>query len=126
MTYKPEQYTSVSPYLIVDGAEQTMQFLETVFDAQRLRFHPGQAGKVGHGEVRIDDTVIMLCDAVDGFPAVAAHVHVYVQDVDATYARAIAAGAEPIQAPAQHDDADKRGGFRDAGGTTWWVATQIG
>ncbi|HST45626.1 MAG TPA: hypothetical protein VLK29_10440, partial [Luteimonas sp.] len=53
------------------------------------------------------------------------HVHVYVADVDAVYARALAAGATAVQAPVQKGDADRRGGFRDAGGTTWWVATQI-
>lgn len=125
MPYKPEQYTAVAPYLVVDGAQATIDFLVAVFDAQPLRMVCADRGEIRHGEVRIDDTVLMLADAVDGWPAVAAHVHVYVADVDATYARALAAGATPIQAPVQKDDADKRGGFKDAGGTSWWVATQL-
>ena len=126
MSYKPEQYTSVAPYLLVDGAQATIDFLIAVFDAQPLRVIAGAHGEIRHGEVRIDDTVLMLADAVEGWPASAAHVHIYGADVDATYARALAAGAAPIQAPQQKDDADKRGGFRDAGGTSWWVATQLG
>jgi uncharacterized glyoxalase superfamily protein PhnB len=50
---------------------------------------------------------------------------VYVANVDATYKRALAAGATSVQAPAKGDDADKRGGVKDAGGTTWWIATKI-
>lgn len=125
MTFKPDDYTSVSPYLVVDGAQATVDFLVAVFDATVLRSVPGKDGRLGHAEVRIDDSVVMLSDAMDGWPAVAAHVHVYVADVDATYARALQAGAAPVQAPVQKDDQDKRGGFRDAGGTTWWIGQQM-
>jgi uncharacterized glyoxalase superfamily protein PhnB len=68
----------------------------------------------------------MIADAVEGWPALASHVHVYVADVDDTYRRALAAGAEPVQEPVQKDDEDKRGGVKDAGGTTWWIATRMG
>lgn len=124
--YKPEQYTSVAPYLLVEGAAAAIDFLVKVFDAQRLRMVPGENGRLRHAEVRIDDTVVMLADAVEGWDAVPAHVHVYVPDVDVIYRRAIEAGATEVQAPTQKDDADKRGGFRDPAGTTWWVGTQVG
>jgi len=114
------------PYLIVDGAKRTIEFLAQVFDAEPLRQHARDDGKLAHGEVRIGDTVVMLSDPTGGWPAVRSHVHVYVPDVDATYARALAAGAEAVQVPVQKGDEDKRGGFRDAGGTTWWIATQVG
>ena len=52
-------------------------------------------------------------------------MHIYVRDVDATYARALEAGAVSVQAPVQKGDADKRGGVRDTGGTTWWIATPM-
>ncbi|WIG97514.1 VOC family protein [Myxococcus sp. SDU36] len=124
MTYKPDGYTSAAPYLVVDGANRTIDFLVDVFGAERLRMIPGDAGKLVHGEVRIGDTVIMLSDAANGWPVVPAHVHVYVADVDRLYQRAIDAGAVAVKAPVNSGDGDKRGGFRDAGGTTWWVATQ--
>jgi uncharacterized glyoxalase superfamily protein PhnB len=122
--FKPQGYTSVSPYLIVNGGEAALAFLEQVFGAERLRCYQRPDGGYLHAEVRIGDTVVMLADGHDG-EIVPAHVHVYVPDVDATYARAIAAGATPVRAPEKGHDPDKRGGFRDAGGTTWWVGTQV-
>lgn len=123
--YKPDDYSTVSPYLVVNGAAATIQFLETVFGAQLLRSFPSASGGIMHAEVRIGDSIVMLGDAAPGWPPVAAHVHVYVQDVDATYARALAAGAEPVQEPIKKEDEDKRGGVRDASGTTWWIATKV-
>lgn len=124
MAFKPENYNSVSPYLTVNGAQATIDFLVRVFGATPLRSYPGENGRLTHGEVRIDDSVLMFADAVEGWPATPAHVHIYVADVDATYARALKAGAVAVQAPVQKDDPDKRGGFQDQGGTTWWIGQQ--
>jgi PhnB protein len=122
---KPDDYTTVSPYLIVGGAAGTIEFLRTVFGAVELRRFATPDGSIMHAEVRIDDTVVMIADAADGWPPVASHVHVYVPDVDATYKRALAAGATSVQEPVKKQDADKRGGVKDAGGTTWWIATKV-
>lgn len=124
--HKPRDYTSVSPYLIVDGAGDTLAFLKQVFGAVELRKYQDESGKLRHVEVRIDDTVVMLADPLlPDWPPVAAHVHVYVPDVDAVYRKALDAGAIPVQAPVKKDDADKRGGVKDSGGTTWWISTQM-
>lgn len=124
-TFKPVGYTSVSPYLIVTDAARTIDFLTTVFGAVEIRRFPAPSGRIRHAEVRLDDTVVMIADPADGWPAVAAHVHVYVADVDATYARALSAGATSVQAPVKKEDEDKRGGITDPGGTTWWIATKV-
>ncbi|MGH7629497.1 MAG: VOC family protein [Gemmatimonadales bacterium] len=124
-SYKPQGYSTVSPYLIVDGAARTIDFLVRVFDAVELRRFPMPDGTVMHAEVRLDDTVIMLGDGGGEWPPVPANVHVYVRDVDAAYRRALAAGAASVQEPVKKEDADKRGGVRDSGGTTWWIATQV-
>ena len=124
-SYKPDGYTSVSPYLIVDGASATIDFLRRVFGADEIRRFADPAGRVMHAEVRIDDTVVMIADGVDGWPPVPSHVHVYVRDVDATYRRALEAGATSVQEPVKKEDPDKRGGVKDAGGTTWWIGTKI-
>lgn len=123
--YKPIGYSSVSPYLIVVGARKTIDFLVQVFGAVELRQFYDATGMVMHAEVQIDDTVVMLADSSGDWPPVPASVHVYVADVDAAYQRALAAGATSVQEPVKKDDADKRGGVRDAGGTTWWIATQV-
>jgi len=124
--HKPTGYTTVAPYLIVAGASATIDFLKQVFDATELRRFPDPSGKVMHAELRIEDTVVMLGDAGEGWPSAPAHVHVYVSDVDATYQRALDAGATSVQQPVQKQDEDKRGGVKDSGGTTWWIATRVG
>jgi len=124
--YKPVNYSTVAPYLIVNGAAATIDFLKRVFGAVELRRFPDDAGKLMHAEVRIDDTIIMLADpAPPGWLPISAYVHIYVPDVDATYRSALAAGAVSVQEPVKKQDEDKRGGVKDAGGTTWWIATKV-
>jgi len=126
IAHKPEGYTTVSPYLICADAAGTINFLVRVFGAVELQRFPDDSGKLMHSEVRIDDTVVMIADSAPSWPAMSAHVHVYVADVDATYRRALDAGAISVQEPVKKEDADKRGGVKDVGGTTWWISTRVG
>jgi uncharacterized glyoxalase superfamily protein PhnB len=123
--YKPEGYNSVSAYLIVEGADRTISFLKAAFDAEELRRHADADGRVMHAEVRVDDSVLMIADGAEEWPPLPAHVHIYVRDVGIAHRRALEAGAESVQEPVKKGDADKRGGVRDAGGTTWWIATKV-
>ena len=125
-SFKPSDYSTVSPYLIVAGASGTIEFLKQVFDAVELRRFPDPSGRLMHAEVRIGETVVMLADGTEGWPPMPSYVHVYVPDVDEAYTRALAAGATSVQAPVKKEDEDKRGGVKDAGGTTWWIATRVG
>jgi len=124
-TYKPGDSSTVSPYLIVDGANKTIEFLKEVFGAAEVRRFPDAEGKLRHAEVRIDDSVIMVADGAPGWLPIQANVHIYVPDVDATYRRALDAGAVSVQEPVKKEYEDKRGGVKDAGGTTWWIATKV-
>lgn len=124
-SHKPRDYSTVSPYLVVDGASRTIDFLVDVFNAVELRRFPDPTGRIMHAEVRIDDTVVMIADGGEGWPPIPSYVHVYVPDVDATYKRALEAGAVSVQEPVKQDDEDKRGGVKDPGGTTWWIATKV-
>lgn len=124
--YKPSNYSTVSPYLIVNGAAATIDFLKEVFGAVELRRFPDESGKLMHAEVRIDDTVIMLADsAPPDWPPTLSHVHIYVRDVDAVYHKALEAGATSVKEPVKGQDENKRGAVKDAGGTTWWIATKV-
>jgi PhnB protein len=124
--HKPANYSTVSPYLIVNGADATIDFLKRVFDAIELRRFPDDSGRVRHAAVQIDDTVIMLADPVlPDWPPIASYVHIYVRDVDTTYRKALEAGAASVQEPVKKQGEDKRGGVKDAGGTTWWIATKV-
>lgn len=123
--YKPAGYNAVSPYLIVKDAALTIKFLQQVFKATELYRLNNEHNKIIHAEIRIDDSVIMLADTQNDWPAQPAHVHIYVADVDTIYQAALSAGALSVQAPVQKQDSDRRCGVQDAGGTTWWVATKI-
>ncbi|HXQ38067.1 MAG TPA: VOC family protein, partial [Anaerolineales bacterium] len=104
--YKPEKYNTVSPYLIVDGADRTIEFLKVVFGATELRRFLDAAGKIMHSEVRIDDTVVMLADGAENWPPIPAHVHIYFNDIDTIYRKALEAGAISVQQPVKKDDED--------------------
>lgn len=122
MSWKPAGYTSASPYLIVRDAEATLRFLEAVFSATRLRVHHRKDGAgIEHAEARIDDTVIMMGEMPD---AGEAHVHVYVADAEATFAKAVDAGAQLVQELGRSGDGDYRGGVADGNGAVWWISTQ--
>ena len=123
---KPEGYSTVSPYLVVEGAQRVLDFLRRAFDATALRRYERPDGSIMHAEVRIGDSVVMLADATAEWPAFPSMLHLYVSDVDAVYRRALEAGGVSIQAPGQQEgDPDRRGGVRDPAGNGWWMATQV-
>lgn len=128
VTKKPEGYPSVSVYMVVNGALSVIEFLQKTFDATELRRYTRDDGSLMHAEVRIDDSVVMIADATASWPATPSFVHVFVNDVDATYRRALDAGGVSIQEPRSKggDDPDRRGGVKDPGGNTWWISTQVG
>jgi len=124
--WKPESHNSVSVYIMVDGAQRLIDFLKQTFDAVPVRRFDSPDGKIKHAEVRIADTVVMLADAIEGYPAFPVWLHAYVPDVGATYRKALAAGGVSVQEPAQRPgDPDRRGGVKDPAGNTWWISTQI-
>lgn len=125
-SWKPSGYTSVAPYLITPNAARVIDFLCDALGAVRLRRFDMPDGSIMHAEVRIDDTVVMLGDAGGDWPAVPSHMHVYVPDVDASYALALRVGGVGVQDPTHREgDPDRRGGVKDPGGNTWWLSTQL-
>lgn len=126
-SWKPEDHSTVAPYLIVDDARRLMRFLEAVFDGRAGRSFERPDGSIMHAEVRIGDSIVMLGEATEQWRSFPSMVHVYVADVDAVCQRAVAAGAVMEQEPAQAEgDPDRRAGFRDPSGNSWWASTQVG
>lgn len=121
MSYKPDGYTDLAPYLLVEDAEAVMTFAERVFDAVRLRVIPRTGGGIMHAEVRIGDTVLMMGES-DGPPAM---LHLYVADPDDVFRRAMDAGAVELQPMMEKGEGDRRGGFASPDGTQWFVARQV-
>jgi PhnB protein len=124
--WKPAAYTSLSPYLVVSGAQALIEFAQAVFGATVLRRFDRSDGSLMHAELRIDDSVLMLGDATDAYPPFPSMLHVYVPDVDDVFSRALAAGATEVEAPrTQEGDPDRRGTVKDAWGNTWAFSTQM-
>lgn len=124
--FKPIGYNSVSPYLIVNGAQRLIELLKQIFDATELRRYDRPDGTIMHAEIQIDDSVLMLGDSSEKFPPVPIVLHVYVADVDKIFQKAKAAGCEIIEAPKQHEnDPDRRATFKDFGGNIWSIGTQL-
>ena len=124
-TWKPPGYNSVSTYLVTNNAQEIIDFLHATVGATPLRRYDNEDGSVRHAEVRIDDTVVMMGGAPGGWSAVPCHIHVYVPDVDETYAAALANGGESVQEPVQKGDPERRCGVKGPGGNTWWFSTQV-
>ena len=124
-TYKPQNYNSLSPYLIVDNAQELVDLVKIVFDAKQLRRFDRENGKIAHCELQIDDTVIMISDSLENYPANKTMLHIYVPDVFKTFDIAIKNGCEIIEKPINKDgDPDTRGSFYDFAGNYWAVSTQ--
>jgi PhnB protein len=119
----PDGYHSVTPYLIVQGAPALIDFLKQVFDAVEKERFLRPDGAIQHAEVRIGDSHIMLAEASAVFPAMPCTLYVYVPDTDASYKRALEAGATSVMAPMDQFYGDRSGGVKDASGNYWWIAT---
>ena len=129
----PDDYPRVTPYLIVDGAGAAIDFYCSVLGAtERVRM-PGPDGRIGHAELQLGDSMIMLADenaqmdvrgprAIGGTPV---SLHVYVEDSDAVFERALQAGARALRAVEDRFYGDRSGQFEDPFGHRWDVSTHV-
>ena len=124
ISYKPEGYQSVIPYLHVNGAAALITFMKNVFDAQEIAVYPRPDGTVGHAALRIGDPVVELADVSAEWPAMPCAMQVYVPDTDAAYHRALKAGAKSLIEPADQFYGDRTASVRDTCGNNWYIATQ--
>ena len=129
----PDGYPRVTPYLHVDGASRAIEFYSTVFGATERMRMPAPGGRIGHAELQIGDSVIMLADefpdmnvrgpkTIGGTPVT---VMVYVEDVDQVFNRAVKAGAKEIRPVMDQFYGDRSGEFEDPFGHRWNVATHV-
>ena len=130
----PDNYRRVTPYLIVDGAAEAIEFYEKVLGAkQRGDRMPAPGGKIGHAELELGDSVIMLADEAPDFGALSPKtvggtpvtIHVYVEDVDAVFQAAMEAGATSQRDLEDQFYGDRMGQFEDPFGHQWSVATHV-
>src|SRR5665213_2864705 len=129
----PSEYPRLSPYLAVDNANAAIEFYCQVLDAVlRLRLD-GPDGKVGHAELEFGTSILMLADefaeagnqSPKSLGGTAVTLSLYVRDVDAVHARALAAGAVELRAPSDQFYGDRTAGFEDPFGHRWFIASRI-
>jgi uncharacterized glyoxalase superfamily protein PhnB len=121
----PKGYHSVTPVIMVNGAARLTDFLKKVFDAKVLMSYPGPNNTVAHSEVQIGDSRLMIADANAMFPAQACSFYIYVPDTDATYKRALSAGAKSEREPKDQFYGDRNASVVDEFGNRWSVGTHV-
>ena len=129
----PKGYHAVTPYLSVQGAASAIAFYKKAFGAKEVMRMPGPGGTIGHAEIQIGDSRIMLADefpemnfrgprAVGGTPV---NIHLYVQDADKIAKKAVAAGAKLLRPVAEQFYGDRSGSLEDPFGHIWHIATHV-
>lgn len=121
--YIREGFHTITPYILVGGAAKFIEFLAGAFGAEEKGRVPVPGGKIMHAEVRLGNSMIEMSDANEQYAATPVALHYYVDDVDATYARAIQAGAISTHAPVDQPYGDREAGIKDPFGNSWFLAT---
>ena len=129
----PDGYHSATPYLIVGGAADAIEFYKKAFGATELFRMAGSGGKIGHAEIKIGNSPIMLADEHPEMGARSAKtlggspvfLMLYVDNVDALAAQAIAAGAKPVRPVQNQFYGDRSGSFEDPFGLLWTISTHV-
>ena len=120
----PEGHHTVTPYLVVASVAKLIDFAKQAVGATEVHVSKRPDGTVQHAEIKIGDSIVMMGEGADGknFPGM---LHLYMEDVDAVYRRAIEAGAKSLREPADQPHGDRMGGVEDAFGNQWWIATHV-
>lgn len=121
----PEDYGSLTPYAIVKGVARFIAFLEQAFGArERGRVLNGD-GTIGHAEVRIGDSILMMFDARDDWPDTPSFLTLYVEDCDEAHRAALRAGATTVTELSTNAWGDRGSRIRDPWGNIWWIQTHV-
>ena len=120
---RPEGFHTVNPYLVVNGAAKVIEFLRQAFNAKDI----GEAfkapdGKIMHATLQLGDSMVEVGDSNEPMPM---NLHMYVDDVDGLYRRAIAAGGTSVREPETTFYGDRSAGVKDPGGNNWWLACHV-
>jgi uncharacterized glyoxalase superfamily protein PhnB len=119
----PEGFHTVTPYLVVTGVAKLIDFAKQAFGAKEVFLAKRPDGGVQHAEVKIGDSIVMMGEGGGKeFPGM---LHLYVEDCDAVYRRAVEAGAKSIREPADQPFGDRASGVEDEFGNQWWISTHI-
>jgi uncharacterized glyoxalase superfamily protein PhnB len=119
----PDGYHTLTPYLTVPDGEAMLHFLQSVFGAKLMERLNDSSGTLKHAELLLGDSKIMVGQASEQYKPRPQTLYVYLPDVDATYKRAMSAGATSLQEVTDQFYGDRTGGFEDTAGNWWYIAT---
>ena len=119
----PDGYHTVTPVLMVNNAAKLIDFLKQAFGARERERYADPDGKILHAEVTLGDSIVQLSDATGEWKPVQVPLLLYVTDTDATYRRALKAGATSLREPMDAFYGDRTAGVKDSFGNSWWIAT---
>lgn len=125
INYQAEGYTTVAPWLVTDDTGALFDFIAVAFDGIELARVATEDGAIGHGEIRIGDTLVLAFDRRPDWPALPALLRVWVPDPDRSVERAVGAGAVVVT-PLSNNAFGQRGArIRDPFGNIWWIEAQV-
>ena len=122
----PDGFHTITPYLIVEGAEKLIGFMKQAFGAE-YHHEPAKRpdGSIMHATLKIGDSMLMISDSSERAQATTATLHLYVPNVDAVYQKAVKAGAISETEPANQFYGDRTSGVRDPAGNRWYIGTHV-
>ncbi len=121
----PQGYGTVTPYLIVDGVSKLIDFLKETFHAEERARINDKEDHVGHAEIKIGNSIVMMADSTAQYRPIPSQLYVYVDNVDDTYERAMKAGGTSEQEPTTQFYGDRTAAVKDPTGNVWWIAAHV-
>ena len=125
MHTSPENFTTVFPYLFVDGAEQYIEYLVKGLGGKEVHRTSGASGTVANSQVVFGDTTIMISEREERFARSHVSLYLYTEDADELMAQALAAGGTLQMPVSDMDYGDRQGGVIDPQGNIWWISQRI-
>ncbi|GGV96484.1 putative glyoxalase/bleomycin resistance protein [Streptomyces gelaticus] len=121
----PEGYTTVAPWVVTDDTGAFLDFVTQAFGGEELARVPTEDGSVGHGEIRVGDTVVLAFDRHADWPAMPSLLRVFVADADEAFSRAVAAGGRVVTSLLDDAFGQRGGRIKDPFGNIWWVVSRV-
>ena len=125
MADSKDTYHTVTPYLVVPDADEELAFLKAAFGGTEASCQRNPDNTVMHAEIRIGDSLVMLGQAGGQWKPLTAALYLWVEDVDATYAKALQAGATSQSEPEDKPYGHRNAGVVDQNGVTWWLGAPV-
>ncbi|MER7311972.1 VOC family protein [Streptomyces halstedii] len=121
----PEGYTSVAPWVVTDDTGAFLDFVTQAFGGEELGRVSTDDGLIGHGEIRVGDTVVLAFDRRADWPPTPSLLRVFVGDADEAFSRAVAAGGQVVTSLADDAFGQRGGRVKDPFGNIWWVVSRV-